>query len=141
MANMTGTDLTILLAEDNPGDVFLIRRALTEAQLSFELLCAKDGEAAIAYVTEAASGQRRIDLLLLDLNLPRRGGIEVLSHLRTFPALAAVPAIMLTSSDSPQDRDSCLELGANRYFRKPSDLDQYMEIGTLARQLTGFSAG
>jgi len=138
---MTENDLTILLAEDNPGDIFLIKRALAAAQLSYNLLIAKDGEVAIAYVTEAAAGQRKLDLLLLDLNLPRRDGSEVLSHLRDFPELAKVPAIMLTSSDSPQDREHCLRLGADHYFRKPSDLAQYMKIGTLAREMVKGKAG
>ena len=136
---MTQDKVNIVLAEDNPGDVFLIRRALDGQQLSYELLVAKDGEDAIAYVTEAAAGTRRIDLLLLDLNLPRRDGREVLTRLRSHSNLAATPVILLTSSDSPQDRESCLALGANRYFHKPSNLAAFMEIGKLAKELVAES--
>jgi CheY-like chemotaxis protein len=137
---MTGDEqkkmkLAFVLAEDNPGDVFLIRRALDSQSLSYDLVVARDGAEAIRYVDEAADGNRRIDLLLLDLNLPKRDGSEVLSELRTHTNLAKVPAIVLTSSSSPQDRERCLRLGANRFFQKPSDLVHFMEIGKLIKDL------
>jgi CheY-like chemotaxis protein len=127
--------VTLLLAEDNPGDVFLIRRALDIQAFGYELLLAKNGEEAVQYVVEAAAGNWRIDLLLLDLNLPRFDGVEVLAELRRYPELATLPVIMLTSSDSPLDRERCLRLGANHYFQKPSNLAQFMEIGSLVRAL------
>ena len=129
--SMTQEKLTVLLAEDNPGDVFLVRRALDGQGLWYELLVAKDGEEAINYVGQAADGTRKIDLLLLDLNLPRHDGAEVLAHLRGHSSLANVPVILLTSSDSPQDRERCLALGASRYFQKPSNLAAFMEIGLI----------
>lgn len=127
--------LNVVLAEDNPGDVFLIRRALDGQQLSYELLLARDGEDAMTYVAEAAAGDRKIDLLLLDLNLPRRDGSEVLARLRSHANLTKVPVVVLTSSDSPQDRERCLQLGASRYFQKPSNLAGFMEIGRIAKEL------
>jgi CheY-like chemotaxis protein len=133
--SMNESKLTVLLAEDNPGDVFLIRRALDAQAIPYEMLLAKNGEEAVHYVTEAAAGHRRIDLLLLDLNLPRFDGAEVLEELRRHPTLAKVPVIILTSSDSPLDRERCLRLGANHYFQKPSNLVQFMEIGSLAKEL------
>ena len=132
---MTQEKLMILLAEDNPGDVFLIRRALDGQKFLYELLLAKDGEEAIGYVRQAAAGTRKIDLLLLDLNLPKHDGAEVLTRLRSYSRLANLPVILLTSSDSPQDRERCLALGANRYFQKPSNLAAFMQIGEIAKQL------
>ena len=127
--------LTFVLAEDNPGDVFLIRRALDEQGLSYEMAVAGDGEEAIRLVLRAASGECPIDLLLVDLNLPKRDGSEVLSELRNCSRLAGVPAILITSSDSPEDRERFLRLGANRFFHKPSDLLSFMEIGKLVKDL------
>lgn len=124
-----------MVAEDNPGDVFLIRRALDEQGLCYEMAVATDGEEAIRLVLKAAAGERRIDLILVDLNLPRRDGGEVLSKLRSFARLADVPAILITSSDSPEDRERYLRLGANRFFHKPSDLVHFMEIGKLVKEL------
>jgi CheY-like chemotaxis protein len=132
---MTEMKLAFVLAEDNPGDVFLIRRALDGQSLFYDLVVAKDGAEAIRYVAEAAAGERRIDLLLLDLNLPKRDGGEVLSELRNHANLSHVPAIVLTSSSSPQDRERCLRLGASRFFQKPSDLLRFMEIGRLVKEL------
>ena len=134
---MNENKITVVLAEDNPGDVFLIRRALNGQGLSYELLVAKDGEDAVRYVMEAAAGTLKIDLFLLDLNLPRQDGGEVLARLRSHASLAKVPVVLLTSSDSPQDRDRCLSLGANRYFQKPSNLAAFMKIGSIARELVG----
>ncbi len=132
---MTHDKVNIVLAEDNPGDVFLIRRALDGQRLSYELIVVKDGEEAIDCVTEAAAGVRKIDLLLLDLNLPRHDGSEVLTRIRGHSSLAKVPVVLLTSSDSPKDRERCLSLGANRYFQKPSNLAAFMEIGKLVKDL------
>ena len=138
---MAQEKLNFVLAEDNPGDVFLIRRALDAQHLSYDLLVVKDGEAAIEYVTEAGAGRHKIDLLMLDLNLPRRDGFEVLSYFRDQPNFAHIPAIVLTSSDSPQDRERCLSLGASRYFQKPSSLPQYMEIGKVVKDLIEVQRG
>ena len=132
---MTQEKLMVLLAEDNPGDVFLVRRALDGQRLCYELLVANDGEEAINYVAQAADGTRKVDLLLLDLNLPRYDGAAVLAYLRGRSTLANVPVILLTSSDSPQDRERCLALGASRYFQKPTNLAAFMEIGLIAKQL------
>ncbi len=139
--DMTQEKLTVLLAEDNPGDVFLIRRALDGQKFLYELLLAKDGEEAIGYVRQAAAGKQKIDLVLLDLNLPKHDGAEVLTRLRSDSRLAKLPVILLTSSDSPQDRERCLALGANRYFQKPSNLAAFMQIGEIAKQLVQQASG
>ena len=127
--------LNFLVAEDNPGDVFLIRRALDSQGFDYDLLVARDGEEAIRFIGEAAAGTRPVDLLLLDLNLPRRDGTEVLTRLREQESLRGVPVILLTSSDSPQDRERCMRLGADRYFQKPSTLAGFMQVGEIAKEL------
>lgn len=131
------TKINLLLAEDNPGDVFLVRRALDSASVPYDLLLARDGEEAISYITEADLGGRVIDLLLIDLNLPKHDGTEVLSYVRKSKALGTVPIIVLTSSDSPRDRDRCMDLGANQYFQKPSDLERYMKLGGVVKDVMG----
>ena len=132
---MTQQKLNFILAEDNPGDVFLIRRALDLQRLRYDLLLAKDGEEAIHYIAAAAAGTYSVDLFMLDLNLPRHDGCEVLQRMRSHSNLSAVPVILLTSSDSPLDRERCLASGANRYFRKPSNLAAFMEIGRIVKDL------
>jgi CheY-like chemotaxis protein len=127
--------LQLLLVEDNPGDVYLIRRALDDQGLAYDLALAGDGEEAIAWIQECESTARALDLVLLDLNLPRLGGSEVLARLRNSSTLANVPTLLLTSSDSAQDRERCLRLGANGYVRKPSNLADFMRIGKTVREL------
>lgn len=122
---------TILLAEDNPGDVFLVRRALDKHHINYELRLARNGEDALAMVQQADRGEFRLDLMLVDLNLPRYDGGEIVAAARAGERLAKVPIILLTSSDSPHDRQRLTELGANLYFRKPSDLNGFMKVGEL----------
>src|SRR5438046_2391334 len=115
----------ILLAEDNEGDVFLVRRALEKRGLPAELVVQHNGEEALAWLDSHSNAP---DLILLDLNLPRVDGAQVLSHLRKSDTFSCTPVIVLTSSDSPKDRDMALELGANVYFRKPTDLASFMDL-------------
>ena len=130
---MTGT-VRILLAEDNPADVYLIEEALREHQVPYEITLAKDGEAAIAMI---AAGEVEPNLILLDLNMPKRGGGEVLTRLRQDPRCATVPVVVLTSSDSPTDREEAMRLGATSYIRKPTGLDEFLGIGAELRRLAG----
>ena len=136
---MESRTCTILLAEDNPGDVFLVRRALNESfrqpDFTYTLQLANDGEEAIQWLERSEANQDKVDLVLLDLNLPRRDGIEVLGRLHTMPHLSLTPTIVMTSSDSPKDRDRCMALGASHYFHKPTELASFMEIGKIARHL------
>jgi CheY-like chemotaxis protein len=124
---------TILLAEDNPGDVFLVRRALDVHGIEYELRLASDGEEALKIVRQAESGEYRIDLMLVDLNLPRYDGGQIVAAARSGTKLRSIPIILLTSSDSPHDRRRITELGATLYFRKPSDLSLFMEIGQMVK--------
>lgn len=124
----------ILLAEDNPADVFLIREALKEHQVDCTLRVAVDGRDALN-VLVSADIHSSPDLIILDLNLPRHDGIELLQKVRSTQATAHVPVVVLTSSDSPRDRLTANELGATQYLRKPSNLEQFMALGAIFRDL------
>jgi CheY-like chemotaxis protein len=127
----------ILLAEDNDGDVFLVRRALEKRGLAHELLLAHNGEEALDWLDShsgAEAQESALDLILLDLNLPRVDGGQLLSHIRKSNSFSRTPVIVLTSSDSPKDRQMALELGANLYFRKPTDLASFMDLGRIVEE-------
>jgi len=128
--------ITILLAEDNPGDVFLIRRALVKhgfEQVRLDVV--EDGQAAIQYFEsmDADSAASAPDLVLLDLNLPRASGSRILARIRQSPRCKATPIIIVTSSDSPLDKEAAAQLGATAYFQKPGDLTQFMQLGQVVR--------
>ena len=106
----------ILLVEDNPADVRLMREALAEQQLAIELLVAADGEEATRLLSDPA---KRPDLILLDLNLPGKDGREVLAEIKADDDLRNIPVLVLTSSDSEYDVERCYALHANVYLRKP----------------------
>ncbi len=135
---MTHNKTRILLAEDNEGDVFLVRRALEKQGLTYELVVKHNGEEALGWL-ESHSGEGNRDtapqLILLDLNLPRVDGAQVLSHVRKSDTFSCTPVIVLTSSDSPKDRQMALDLGANIYFRKPTDLASFMDLGRIIAEL------
>ena len=122
------------LAEDNPGDVRLFCEALKNQGFTFDLTVAEDGQKAIALV-DSAGDAAQPDLIVLDVNLPRHNGDEVLRQIRSQKALSGTPVIMLTSSASPADQAAAGALGANLYIQKPSDLDDLQTIGTLVHQL------
>lgn len=134
---MTEHKTRILLAEDNDGDVFLVRRALGKRGLLHELFVAHNGEEALTWL-DAHCGEEKKDsapeLILLDLNLPRIDGAQLLSHIRKSDSFCRTPVIVLTSSDSPKDRQMALELGANLYFRKPTDLASFMDLGRIIEE-------
>ena len=123
----------IFLAEDNDGDVFLVRRALEKKGLPHELIVLNNGEEALHWLDSHSNGDSP-DLILLDLNLPRVDGGQLLSHIRKSDTFSCTPVIVLTSSDSPRDRDMAMERGANLYFRKPTDLKSFMELGRIVEE-------
>ena len=120
----------ILLVEDNPGDVALIRRALGTAKLTNTLHVVTDGEAALRFLRREAeyAGVPVPDLMLLDLNIPRIDGREVLRRMRADPATSTIPVVVLTSSKAEQDIVETYDLKANCYITKPVDLDQFFSI-------------
>ena len=129
--------LNILLAEDNPGDVLLVRQALDEHKIGHELRVFRDGADAISYVGCIGTSSKAPcpDLILLDINLPKADGPQVLRELRKNPQCAHTPVIMVTSSDAQRDRAQAAELGVARYFKKPSDLDEYLRLGAVVREV------
>lgn len=129
--------MTMLLVEDNPADVFFVRTALEHGGIESEIVVARDGEKAIEFV-EAADADPSVPcprVILLDLNLPRTSGTEVLRRVRRSSRCADVPVIIVTSSDAPSDRAETARLGASRYFLKPQNLDEYLKLGSVVREL------
>ncbi|HEX4274675.1 MAG TPA: response regulator [Bryobacteraceae bacterium] len=128
--------ITILLAEDNPGDVFLVRRALEKHGLQeIDLVVVEDGQSALRYIERVDTDDSATapDLALLDLNLPRATGSRILTRIRKSARCSLIPIIIVTSSDSPLDRDAAAELGATGYFQKPGDLAGFMLLGQVIR--------
>lgn len=129
----------IVLVEDNPADVFLIEEALRAHGFQFDLRWIADGEQAVGALPSIAEGECP-DLFLLDLNLPRVDGKEVLTRIRQTPAFASAKVAILTSSDSPADRRETELLGADCYIQKPPTLDEFMQIGGIIQELLGREA-
>jgi len=125
----------ILLAEDNKPDVYLVRKSLQDHGITQELRTVRDGEEALRFIAEVGLRFPCPQLMLLDLNLPKVTGAEILSKLRAHPECAGVPVIIMTSSDSPTDREDVIGLGARAYFRKPSRLESFMELGSLVKRV------
>jgi len=127
----------ILLAEDNRGDVLLIRRALAEYRVDHELHVAYDGEQAVDFLAQVGQpgAVPCLDLVLLDVNLPRVDGPQILVELRNHPVCASVPVIVLSSSNASRDRARFTDLGISRYFLKPSDLEEFMRLGAVVQDV------
>ncbi len=133
---MTRQDL-ILLAEDNPMDALVIRQSLVEYAVEHTMLIMQDGEEAIEYFDhiEADEAEAAPDLLLLDLNLPKRDGREILERVRHSVRSCNTPVVIVTSSDSTEDRDMARDLHATEYFLKVQDLDEYLKLGAVVKRL------
>lgn len=123
----------VLVAEDNPADVYLIREALRENGVVCDLEVAADGSEAIQMLTSELAGIGGLKLIILDLNLPRHDGIEILERLRD-TGLTHIPVVVLTSSDSLRDRQRAIQLGAARFLRKPSGLEQFLGLGAVFKE-------
>jgi chemotaxis family two-component system response regulator Rcp1 len=122
--------IEVLLVEDNPGDVRLTREALKEGKVFNNLSVAKDGEEALAFLRREGdfADAPRPDVILLDLNLPRLDGREVLEAIKADPSLRTIPVVILTSSEAERDIARAYELNANCYITKPVDLDQFITV-------------
>lgn len=119
----------ILLVEDNAGDVLLIKEAFEEARIINEISTVGNGEAAIHFLEKTAPYQNadRPDLILLDINMPRKNGIEVLDHIKNSEELKQIPVIMLTTSSDDKDILTSYQSHANCYITKPVDVDDFMD--------------
>ncbi len=125
---MNGESIHVLLVEDNPGDVYLIREAFREGKIQNELIVAEDGEQAMDALRARGKydGIDAPDLVLLDLNLPKKDGREVLEEVKNDPELRDIPVIVLTTSDAEQDVWRAYELHCNCYLTKPLEMDEFL---------------
>ncbi|MEP6865033.1 MAG: response regulator [Deltaproteobacteria bacterium] len=123
---MKPNPIEILLVEDNPADVRLTQEALREGKVKNNLSVARDGEEALAFLRR--EGSPRPDLILLDLNLPRRDGRQVLAEIKKDDELKRIPVVVLTTSAAEVDILKSYELHANCYITKPVDLEQFITV-------------
>ena len=132
-----GTPIEVLLVEDDPGDVLMTQEAFEEHKVRNRLTVVSDGAEALAYLRRegAYEGATRPDLILLDLNLPRRDGREVLAELKDDPDLGMIPVVVLTTSEAEEDIIRSYQLHANAYVTKPVDFDRFIEV---VRQIDDF---
>jgi len=142
MLNLGDRSEYILLAEDNSADIELVREALEDRAIAFELQVVEDGERAMDFIEridrDSTLGCPKV--FLLDLHLPKRNGEEVLRRLRASERCGQTPVVILTSSDSPGDRETATRNAALHYFRKPSTLEQYMQLGDVVKNIIGLNA-
>jgi two-component system, chemotaxis family, response regulator Rcp1 len=134
--NITMPSLNILLVEDNPADAYLTTMALQEAHLCNELHVVEYGEHALSFLRhqEPYTEVSRPDLIILDLNLPRMNGLEVLSKVKADPAICTIPVVVFSTSQAEQDISQAYRLGVVQYFVKPNDLQECLLFGhSLAR--------
>lgn len=127
----------VLLVEDSPADANLVEEALAAQQLDSALQVLSDGAKAIEFIERMDADDRHPcpDLVLLDLNLPKVSGEEILQRLQQSPRRQRVKVLVISSSTAAADRDRAIALGAVGYFPKPSNLDQFMELGPKVRDL------
>jgi chemotaxis family two-component system response regulator Rcp1 len=119
----------VLIVEDSPSDVRLIREALRSSELIVHLSVCKDGAEALEFLQQAKNTPHTLpDLILLDLNLPRKSGHEVLNEIKHDPRLKKIPVLIMSSSADERDLMAAYELNANCYIRKPSDLLEYERV-------------
>jgi chemotaxis family two-component system response regulator Rcp1 len=126
----TSRTLDVLLVEDDPGDVLIAREAMAAGQLSTRLEVVSDGVEAIAYLRgeDSYAGMPRPDLILLDLNLPRKSGHEVLADIKADPELRRIPVVVLTTSRADEDVVKSYDLHASVHVSKPVDFDDYAGV-------------
>jgi chemotaxis family two-component system response regulator Rcp1 len=122
--------ITILLVEDNPGDVRLVQETFREGKVCNNLEITRDGVEAMAFLRHEGqfASAPRPDLILLDLNLPRKNGSEVLAEIKADEKLKRIPVVILTASQAEEDIVKAYDLYANCYLTKPIDLDQFISL-------------
>lgn len=125
---MNNPDRPILLVEDNPMDVDLTLRAFKRRRVTNNILVARDGEEALAWLPRWDAGEIWPAVILLDLKLPRVDGLEVLRQIRAHPRLCVIPVVVLTTSAENADVQSAYKLGANSYIVKPVEFEKFMDV-------------
>ena len=128
MPNWYRQRTVVLLVEDNPGDIVMIREAFEQSLTPVQLYVVSNGEQAIKFVRRTDPGAPRPSLILLDLNLPIYNGLEVLADLKGDPKFLSIPIVMLTTSRAQRDIEQCYALHANAYIVKPYDFDGYADV-------------
>ena len=126
MDNDCRRPVELFLVEDNPGDVALLREGLNEFACNYRMQLAVDGEEAVRLLQK--TGDAPPDLILLDLNLPKKSGHQVLAELKSNPKLRRIPILVLTSSRAPKDVIAAYDLGANSYLPKPRSFAETLSL-------------
>ena len=123
--------------EDSKADIFLVRESIAQARIAAEFQEVSDGEKAINFLSQLEDDASLPcpDLIILDINLPRKPGRAVLAHLRKCARSGSIPVLIVTSSNSDRDREEMESLGTRAYFRKPSEYDEFMKLGDLVGSL------
>lgn len=133
--------LRLLVVEDSPSDIRLIKEALKETGAPVQMAVAQDGVEAMEYLHNSELGLvSRPDLILLDLNLPRMNGREVLAQVKGSATLRQIPVLVMTSSRADEDISQCYSLNANCYITKPSDLVEYLNVVRTIEEFWFFTA-
>jgi len=129
-ANQTQRPVNLLLVEDNPADVRLTEEALKQGEVAVNLNVASDGVEAVDFLRQRGKFREapRPELILLDLNLPKKSGREVLSEIKCDPDLRRIPVVVMTTSTAEQDVEKAYHLNANCYVAKPIELDDFFEV-------------
>jgi CheY-like chemotaxis protein len=138
MIDSVGCDVVdVLLVEDDPGDILMTREAFEHHKIQNKLHVVTDGEQALQYLHQTGEYTKapRPGLILLDLNLPRRAGLEVLAELKEDPGLRVIPVVILTTSQAEEDILRSYSLHANAYVSKPVDFERFMDV---IRQIDSF---
>ena len=132
-----GKMFQIVMLEDNPGDVYLLREALQRAGVNFELTVIEDGAEGLLFARGQGKYQSGAapDLAILDLNLPKGGGETVLAAMRQGGNFDQVPVVIMTSSATPGERSNALALGVERFMTKPADLDEFFQTGYVLKEI------
>jgi CheY-like chemotaxis protein len=127
----------LLVVEDSPSDVLILRRALAGAGFRHRLTVLPDGEAAMAYLDRISDGSCPLelvpDLVLLDLNLPGPDGSQILARIKGDPLLRPIPVIVMTTSDRVEEVWKSYQAGANTFFQKPADFDRFLQLASSIR--------
>jgi chemotaxis family two-component system response regulator Rcp1 len=134
--NPAGGRLHVVIAEDNPADELLIRESLTARFIDVDLSVHSNGEQMMRWIDLLESEYAPCpDVILLDLTLPRFTGQQVLERLRANSRCGLIPVVIVTTSDAPKDRAAAARLGAVRYFRKPTEYDEFMKLGEVVDEV------
>jgi chemotaxis family two-component system response regulator Rcp1 len=125
----------VLIVEDNQSDAYLIQRAIEGTKLPIDFHVVRDGQRAVQFFDQADADPAKPcpDIVILDINLPRIQGADVLKHMRSLSRCAQVHVIVVSTSVSERERELVKDLGADGYFRKPSEFDEFMKLGDLVK--------